>query len=81
MLTAKPNAEVKPTPSVSITPANSSVSLGSNFTLVMVDADIVGTDETAGQTRHWLVNGVSLSGAYPRISMLYPLFLRAPFFS
>ncbi|KLO07385.1 PEBP-like protein [Schizopora paradoxa] len=52
--------QVSPTPSVSITPANSSVQLGSNFTLMMVDADAVGTDESAGQTRHWLVNGVTL---------------------
>ena len=28
----------------------------------MADADIVGTDESNGQTRHWLVNGASLTG-------------------
>ena len=28
----------------------------------MVDADVVGTDETKGQTRHWLVNGVTVAG-------------------
>lgn len=74
---------------MTIAPANSTVSLGSNFTLVMVDADVVGTvsnffeqfdetssrsiilillsfpsqDESNGQTRHWLVNGVTLSGS------------------
>jgi hypothetical protein len=26
----------------------------------MADADVVGTDESVGQTRHWLVNGVTL---------------------
>ena len=59
------HSEVSPTPNITITPANSTVSLGSNFTLVMVDADIVGTDETQNnQTRHWLVNGVTLAGSY-----------------
>lgn len=29
---------------------------------MMVDADVVGTDETKGQTRHWLVNNVTVSG-------------------
>ncbi len=71
------NTEVSPTPSVSITPANSSVQLGSNFTLMMVDADAVGTDESAGQTRHWLVNGVTLSNGtvyvfVPPALSLYP---------
>jgi len=47
-------------PEITIVPANSSVSLAGNFTLVMADADVVGTDESVGQTRHWLVNGVTL---------------------
>jgi phosphatidylethanolamine-binding protein len=50
-------------PQISVAPANNSVALKGAFTLVMADADIVGTDETAGQTRHWLVNGVTLTGA------------------
>jgi len=54
--------QVKPQPAISITPANTSVELGSNFTLVMVDAGPVGTDESQGQTRHWLVYGFSLNG-------------------
>lgn len=57
--------QVAPVPSVLITPANSSVKLEGSFTLAMIDADIVGTDETQGQTRHWLVNGVTLSGSSP----------------
>ncbi|EJU05776.1 PEBP-like protein [Dacryopinax primogenitus] len=32
------------------------------YTLMMVDADVIGTDESVGQTRHWLVNDVSVSG-------------------
>ena len=55
-------SEVKPLPALSVTPANSSVSLSGNYTLAMVDADIVGTDESKGQTRHWLVNDVTVSG-------------------
>ncbi|KAF8527050.1 phosphatidylethanolamine-binding protein [Gautieria morchelliformis] len=55
--------QVKPFPQLSITPANSSVSLSENYTLAMVDADVVGTDESSGQTRHWLVNDVTVSGS------------------
>ena len=66
MLTTWPClAEVANTPLVSITPANTSVELGGNYTLVMADAGPVGTDETQGQTRHWLVNSVTLIGADP----------------
>jgi len=44
-----------------LTIVTAAASLTGNFTLVMADADVVGTDEaTAGQTRHWLVNGVTL---------------------
>jgi len=52
--------QVASAPNLTVVPANSSVSLTGNFTLVMADADIVGTNESAGQTRHWLVNGVTL---------------------
>ncbi|KAJ9125989.1 hypothetical protein QFC24_002261 [Naganishia onofrii] len=31
------------------------------FTVAMVDADIVGTDESGNQTRHWLANNVALT--------------------
>jgi len=55
--------QVAPTPVITIVPANSSVSLQGNFTIVMADADVVGTDESVGQTRHWLVNDVTLTGS------------------
>lgn len=55
-------AQVKPVPSLSLTPASSSVSLGGKFTLAMVDAGPVGFDESQGQTRHWLINGVTVTG-------------------
>ncbi|KAL4245609.1 PEBP-like protein [Abortiporus biennis] len=57
--------QVAPTPVLAVTPANSTVSLTGSFTLVMADAGPVGTDETQGQTRHWLVNGVTLTGSAP----------------
>jgi len=56
-------AQVAPTPLITIVPANGSVSLQGNYTLVMADADVVGTDESVGQTRHWLVNDVTLTGS------------------
>ena len=55
--------EVATTPLIGLTAANTTVQLGGNYTLVMADAGPVGTDETKGQTRHWLVNGVTLSGS------------------
>jgi len=57
--------QVGPTPNLTVTPANSTVQLSGNYTLVMADAGPVGTDETQGQTRHWLVNGVTLTGSSP----------------
>ena len=59
---ATSSVEVAPTPIITIVPANSNASLQGNFTLVMADADVVGTNESAGQTRHWLVNDVTLTG-------------------
>jgi hypothetical protein len=36
------------------------------YTIILADGDIVGTDEAnTNQTRHWLINGASLSGAVP----------------
>ncbi|CAL1703726.1 unnamed protein product [Somion occarium] len=58
-------SQVAPAPSVLITPANSTVSLEGTFTLAMIDADIVGADQSEGQTRHWLVNSVTLTGTTP----------------
>ncbi|KAF9228043.1 PEBP-like protein [Gyrodon lividus] len=49
-------------PSLSVTPANSSVILGGKYTMIMADAGPPGTDESHGQRRHWLVNGATISG-------------------
>ncbi|KAF8580701.1 hypothetical protein K439DRAFT_1619637 [Ramaria rubella] len=62
MLTIFSISEVKPIPELSVVPANSSFPLSGNYTLAMIDAGPVGADETKGQTRHWLVNDVILSG-------------------
>lgn len=53
--------EVKPTPSLTLTPVNSSVSLSGSYTVIMADAGIVGADQSQGQTRHWLANGATVS--------------------
>jgi hypothetical protein len=52
--------EVASAPNVTITPANSSVSTTGNFTLVMVDASFIGTNESNGQVLHWLANSATL---------------------
>ncbi|KAE9383317.1 PEBP-like protein, partial [Gymnopus androsaceus JB14] len=52
--------QVAPTPTLTITLANSSVDLTGNYTLAMVDADVVGSDES-NITRHWLENSVTIS--------------------
>jgi len=49
------------TPTVTVTPANSSTSLTGAFTIAMVDADIVGSDLSKGVNHHWLVNGVEIT--------------------
>ncbi|KAF8841155.1 PEBP-like protein [Paxillus ammoniavirescens] len=49
-------------PSLSVTPANSSVMLKGKYTMLMADAGPPGTVESHGQRRHWLVNGVTISG-------------------
>ncbi|KAF9264921.1 PEBP-like protein [Marasmius fiardii PR-910] len=51
--------QTAPTPTISFTPANSSVKLDGNFTIFMVDADIAGTTDP-NVNRHWLVNGVTV---------------------
>jgi phosphatidylethanolamine-binding protein (PEBP) family uncharacterized protein len=53
-------SQVASAPELTITPANSSASFSGNYTLVMADANVVGTNESEGQTRHWLVNSVVL---------------------
>jgi hypothetical protein len=53
-------ADTQPTPKLTLAPANSSVTFGSQYTVAMVDCDIVGAD-AAQVTRHWLVNNAKVS--------------------
>ncbi|KAJ9110624.1 hypothetical protein QFC19_001453 [Naganishia cerealis] len=63
---------VSSAPTLTVVPASNFTSAypqaSSMFTVAMVDADIVGTDESGNQTRHWLANNVALTtgegGAY-----------------
>lgn len=48
-------------PKVSVEGANSTVQFTGKYTLAMLDADIVGADNSQGVTRHWLVNGVTIA--------------------
>ena len=52
--------QVAQAPGVTVTPANSSVPTTGNFTLMMVDARAVGTNESNGQILHWLANSATL---------------------
>jgi phosphatidylethanolamine-binding protein (PEBP) family uncharacterized protein len=55
--------QVATAPELSVTPANSSVTFSGNYTIAMVDAGPVGTNDAGlGVTRHWLVNDVKISG-------------------
>jgi len=55
-------AQVGSAPTISVTPANSSVSLAGNYTLIMVDADVAGSNDSGNITRHWLMNGDTVTG-------------------
>jgi len=64
--------QVAAAPDVTITPANSSVPITGNFTLMMVDAFAVGTNESNGQILHWLANFATLqndSSPYPSLNV------------
>jgi len=57
--------QVHDQPSIVFTAANSSVTYTGTTTVIMADAGPVGTDESQGQTRHWLSYGASLAGNGP----------------
>ena len=57
---------------LTITFANSSVPTAGNFTLIMVDARAVGTNESNGQILHWLVNYATLKNESSSRSLLLP---------
>nr|ODN98933.1 hypothetical protein L204_02901 [Cryptococcus depauperatus CBS 7855] len=54
---------VSSSPDLSVSPSsNATIASSTLYTVIMVDADIVGTDESkTPQTRHWLVNSATFS--------------------
>jgi hypothetical protein len=73
--------DVRAAPTLSLERANASVTLPTRYTVAMIDAETVGFDQAPGQNRHWLVNGVTLTGGSLQffsflISYITPLNLR-----
>lgn len=56
--------EVSSAPDLTLTPANSSVTFNGNYTVAMIDPAAVGSDQSQGQNRHWLVNGATVTGKH-----------------
>jgi len=54
--------QVQGAPTLTLTPANSTVTFDGKYTVAMIDPAAVGSDQSKGQTRHWLVNGATVSG-------------------
>ncbi|KAL7410131.1 phosphatidylethanolamine-binding protein [Mrakia frigida] len=56
--------EVTNQPTVLVTPSSNATAFteGAVFTVAMVDPATVGSDQSGGQTRHWLANNVYLTG-------------------
>ena len=53
--------EVATMPELTMTPANSTVTFNGNYTVAMIDPGAVGSDQSQGQNRHWLVNGATVT--------------------
>jgi hypothetical protein len=53
--------QVQAAPTLTLTPANSTVTFDGNYTVAMVDPGAVGSSASGGQTRHWLVNGATIA--------------------
>src|SRR5258708_8182727 len=67
--------QVATAPGVTIVPANSSVPTTGNFTLIMVDARAVGTNESNGEVLRWIANYATLedeSSAFPSLNVSTP---------
>ncbi|KAF9792422.1 phosphatidylethanolamine-binding protein [Thelephora terrestris] len=52
--------QVANSPNLTLTPANSTITLNGNYTVAMIDPGAVGSDQSQGQNRHWLVNGATI---------------------
>ena len=53
--------EVANAPDLTLTPLNSTVTFNGNYTVAMIDPGAVGSDQSSGQNRHWLVNGAKVT--------------------
>jgi hypothetical protein len=56
--------EVASPPELTLTPVNSTVAFNGNYTVAMVDPGAVGSDQSQGQNRHWLINGAKVIGKH-----------------
>lgn len=59
------STEVTSAPNLTLTPANSTITFDGNYTVAMIDPGAVGSDQSTGQNRHWLVNGAKVTGERP----------------
>lgn len=53
--------QVANSPNLTLTPANSTITFNGNYTVAMIDPAAVGSDQSQGQNRHWLVNGATIT--------------------
>jgi len=53
--------QVANAPNLTLTPVNSSITFDGNYTVAMIDPGAVGSDQSNGQHRHWLVNGAKVT--------------------
>lgn len=54
--------QVTNSPNLTLTPANSTITFDGNYTIAMIDPGVVGSDQSQGQNRHWLVNSATIVG-------------------
>jgi phosphatidylethanolamine-binding protein len=52
--------QVANSPNLTLTPANSTITFNGSYTVAMIDPGAVGSDQSQGQNRHWLVNGATI---------------------
>jgi hypothetical protein len=53
--------QVTTAPGLTLTPVNSTTTFNGTYTVAMIDPGAVGSDQSSGQNRHWLVNGATVA--------------------
>lgn len=53
--------KVQSAPTITLTPANSSITFDGNYTIIMADPATAGSDQSGGVTRHWMLNYVTIA--------------------